>query len=257
MVWRLAMASPPTYGRGLPNMPELAGRQIVVTRATPQAAPLIAAIAERGGEAISLPLLEILDAEDGGLALRDALAELTAGDWLVVLSPNGARRVVEHAEAALLTPGACSIAVIASGTGAVLEAAGWTVHLRPDAASSEGLLSAFDTISITGRVLIAQAEVGRTVLADGLRERGVDVSTVAAYRNVMPELEPATVEDALRADTVVFASPSAVDRYTEHVGTTPTRALCIGGVTAARALTLGYEVSIAPEPTVDAIVGLL
>lgn len=238
-------------------MSDLAGRKIVVTRAIPQAAPLVAAIEERGGEVVSLPLLEILDAEDGGEALRDGLAGLTDGDWLVVLSPNGARRVVENAEAALLTPGACSIAVIASGTGAVLEAAGWTVHLRPDAASSEGLLETFDTITISGRVVIAQAEVGRTVLADGLRGRGIDVTTVAAYRNVMPELDPETVELALAADTVVFASPSAVDRYTEHVGTAPTKALCIGGVTAARALTLGYEVSIAPEPTVDAIVGLL
>lgn len=248
------MALQPTFGRGSRNVSELAGRQIVVTRATPQAAPLVAAIEERGGEVIALPLLEILDAEDGGAALRDALAELTDRDWLVVLSPNGARRVVENADAALLT---CFIAVIASGTGAVLESAGWMVHLRPDAASSEGLLTAFDTVRVGGRVVIAQAEVGRTVLADGLRERGIDVSTVAAYRNVMPELDPERVERALAADTVVFASPSAVDRYTEHVGTTPTKALCIGGVTAARALTLGYDLSIAPEPTVDAIVGLL
>lgn len=238
-------------------MSDLAGRQIVITRATPQAAPLVAAIRARGGDVIELPLLEILDAADDGQALRDALAGLQAGDWLVVLSPNGARRVVEHAESALLTPGACFIAVIASGTGAVLEGAGWTVHLRPDAASSEGLLDAFDTITISGRVLIAQAEVGRTVLADGLHERGIEVATVAAYRNVMPELDPARVDEALAADTVIFASPSAVDRYTEHVGTTPAKALCIGGVTAARALTLGYDVSIAPEPTVDAIVSLL
>ncbi len=238
-------------------MSDLAGRKIVVTRATPQAAPLVAAIRERGGEVVELPLLQILDTDDGGEALRDSLAELRAGDWLVVLSPNGAQRVVEHAEAALLTPGACHMAVIASGTGAVLEAAGWTVHLRPDAASSESLLEAFAGITIDGRVLIAQAEVGRTVLADGLRERGIDVTTVAAYRNVMPELDPGQVVAALAGDTVVFASPSAVDRYTEHVGTSPSRALCIGGVTAARALTLGYEVSIAPEPTLDAIVNLL
>ena len=238
-------------------MVSLGGRRIVVTRAVPQAAPLIAAIRERDGQAIELPLLEIVDAEDEGHALRNALAELRDGDWLVVLSPNGARRVVEHAEAALLTPGSCSIAVIASGTGAVLEAAGWTVHLRPDAASSEGLLSTFDTISISGRVVIAQAEVGRTVLADGLRERGVEVETVAAYRNVIPELDPDAVDAALDADTVVFASPSAVERYVANVGVTPTEAVCIGGVTAATAMTAGFNITIAAEPTVDAIVKLL
>lgn len=238
-------------------MPDLGGRRIVVTRAVPQAEPLVAAIRAGDGQAIELPLLEIVEPEDEGAALRDALAELREGDWLVVLSPNGARRVVEHAEAALLTPGACSIAVIASGTGAVLEAAGWTVHLRPDAASSEGLLSAFDTITIHGRVLIAQAETGRTVLADGLMERGVEVQTVTAYRNVMPALDPDAVVAAREADTVVFASPSAVDRYVAHVGVEPKAAVCIGGVTAASAMTAGFEITIAPEPTLAAILALL
>ena len=238
-------------------MSDLSGRRIVVTRATPQAEPLKRAIRSRGGMVISLPMLEIQDMDDGGAGLRDVLADLQSDDWLVVLSPNGARRIVENAEAALLTPGACLIAVIASGTGAVLEAAGWTVHLRPDVASSEGLLAAFDSINVTGRVLIAQAEVGRNVLSEGLIERGVEVETVAAYRNVMPELNALAAIEAVKADTVVFASPSAVDRYTEHVGSTPNRALCIGGVTAARALGHGYDVSIAPEPTVDAICNLL
>ena len=238
-------------------MGHLGGRRIVVTRAVAQGASLIDAIGARGGRAISLPLLEIRDPDDGGQALRDALAELRPGDWLVVLSPNGARRIVEHAESALLTPGACMIAVIASGTAAVLERAGWTVHLRPDRASSVGLLETFSTIDLTGKVLIAQADGGRTELRDGLVERGVEVETVYAYRNVMPDLDAERIDEALGADTVVFASPSAVDRYTTNVGAEPKRALCIGGVTAAVALQHGFEVTIAPEPTVEAIVELL
>ena len=229
----------------------------MVTRAASQAEPLVAAIREADGEAIELPLLKIVEPKDEGAGLRDALALLCEDDWLVVLSPNGARRVVEHAPAAPLAPGACSIAVIASGTGAVLEAAGWTVHLRPDAASSEGLLSAFDTITIHGRVLIAQAETGRTVLAEGLVERGIEVQTATAYRNVMPTLDPDALLAASGADTVVFASPSAVDRYVAQVGVGPKRAVCIGGVTAASAMTAGFDITIAPEPTLDAILALL
>lgn len=238
-------------------MQPLDGRRIVVTRAVPQARGLVDAITAQGGHVVALPLLEIQGPEDGGAALRDALAELQSGDWLVVMSPNGARQVVEHAEAALLTPGACFIAAIASGTARVLEDAGWTVHLRPELASSEGMLQAFDTLRITGKAVIAQAEVGRRVLVDGLQARGIEAVSVAAYRNVMPDLDRAVVAQAIEADTVVFASPSAVDRYREHVGTFPTRALCIGGVTAARALEHGFDVSIAPEPTVDAIMKLV
>ncbi|MFT7474450.1 MAG: uroporphyrinogen-III synthase [Verrucomicrobiales bacterium] len=233
-------------------MSSLIGRQIVVTRAIEQAAALSEAIGEAGGSVVALPLLEIVDVEDGGLALREAIATLTPDDWLVVLSPNGASRVVD-----LVRPNPCSLAVIASGTAKVLEDAGWTVHLRPDTASSEGLLSAFDSIDVSGRVLIAQAKVGRPVLADGLRERGLDVSVVAAYHNVLPEVSETSVALARAADTVVFASPSAVDRYVEHVGDEPRRAICIGGVTAARALASGFDVTIAPEPTVPAIIELL
>jgi len=238
-------------------MSNLADRQIVVTRSVAQAETLSSAIRARGGHVVGLPLIEIQDPADGGSALRDGLADLSEGDWLVVLSPNGARRVVEHADSALMSPSACAIAVIASGTGAVLEAEGWTVHLRPDVASSEGMLSALNMLTISGKVLIAQAEEGRTVLADGLRERGVAVETVAAYRNVLPELDAEVTEAARNADTVVFASPSAVSRYIEHVGMSPNRALCIGGITAARALAAGFDVSIAAEPTVEAIVKLL
>jgi uroporphyrinogen-III synthase len=233
-------------------MSSLIGRQIVVTRAIDQAAALSDAIREAGGSVVAIPLLEIVDVEDGGVELREAIAALTPDDWLVVLSPNGANRVVD-----LVTPNQCSLAVIASGTAKVFEDAGWTVHLRPDMASSEGLLSAFDSIHVSSRVLIAQAKIGRPVLADGLRERGLDVSVVAAYRNVMPELSESSVALARAADTVVFASPSAVDRYVEHVGDEPRRAICIGGVTAATALASGFDVTIAPEPTVSSIVGLL
>lgn len=233
-------------------MSSLVGRQIVVTRATAQATALSDAIGEVGASVIRLPLLEIVDVEDGGLALREAIATLTPDDWLVVLSPNGAKRVVD-----LLPANCCHLAVIAMGTAKVFEDDGWTVHLRPDMASSEGLLSAFKSIHVGGRVLIAQAQVGRPVLAEGLRERGLDVSVVSAYRNVMPELSEADVLRARAADTVVFASPSAVDRFVEHVGLEPRRAICIGGITAATALAAGFDVQIALEPTVRAIVELL
>ena len=233
-------------------MTSLIGRQIVVTRANAQAEALSDAIEEAGGSTISLPLLKIVEVEDGGSGLRETLATLTVDDWLVVLSPNGAKRVVD-----LVAANTCYLGVIAAGTAKVFEDAGWTVHLRPDMASSEGLLSAFEPIRVAGRVLIAQAEVGRTVLADGLRDRGLDVSVVAAYRNVMPALSDDAVVRARSADTVVFASPSAVDRYVEHVGAEPRRAVCIGGITAATALSAGFDVRIAPEPTVAAIVRLL
>ena len=233
----------------------LRGKEIVVTRAEPQARDLLDAIEQKGGTPIALPLLEIIDAEDGGASLAAAVERLEPSDWLVVLSPNGARRIVER----------CSmdepsrrpkLAVIAGGTGAVFDDAGWSADLVPEVASSVGLLEAFAKTPIEGRVLIAQAENGRTELFVGLGERGIDVDVVTAYRNVMPSLGP-EAETALLADVVVFASPSAVERYVEHVGATPTAAVCIGAVTTEAAVAAGFSTTTCDAPTVSAIVAAL
>ncbi|MDW3177622.1 MAG: uroporphyrinogen-III synthase [Acidimicrobiia bacterium] len=230
----------------------LAGRRIVVTRASTQARPLRDAIVDLGGEVISLPLLEIRDAADGGTALLAHLGSLTANDWLVALSPNGARRIVEHIE-----PNTCRLAAVASGTAAVFEKAGWTVNLLPDNPSSQGLLDAFDDLVVDGRVLVAQAEGGRTNLVDGLRERGVAADSVIAYRNIAPVVDDEAVQAARGGDTVVFASPSAVVRYVELVGTTPVDSVCIGSVTAASARGAGFHVTAASAPTVEALITAL
>ncbi len=232
------------------NERSLDGVRVVVTRAAPQAAPLIAAIEDLGGAPVALPLLELVDAEDGGAALREAVNGASEADWLVVLSPNGAVRLPGG-------PFPGKVAAIASGTAGALDEMGYSVDLIPEVASSVGLLGAFAATEFAGRVIIAQAEVGRPELAEGLRARGVEVHVLAAYRNVMPEASPAVMAAALEADVVVFASPSAVTRYVEHVGPTPDSAVCIGTVTSAEAQDAGFDVAVAATPTTDAIVAAL
>ena len=225
----------------------LDGVSVVVTRAVAQAAPLIEAIANLGGRAVALPLLELVDAEDGGEALTRVVGAATEDDWLVVLSPNGAVRLPDG-------PFPGKVAAIATGTAHALDEKGYAVDLVPETASSVGLLEAFTDVEFAGRVIIAQAEVGRPELAVGLRERGVEVEVVAAYRNVMPELSPDAIAAAVAADVVVFASPSAVTRFVEHVGRTPKRAVGIGAVTAAEAKVEGFDVAVAEAPTTESIV---
>ena len=232
------------------NERPLDGVRVVVTRAAPQAAALIAAVEDLGGASIALPLLELVDAEDGGKALREAVGGASEADWLVVLSPNGAVRLPEG-------PFPGKVAAIASGTAGALDEMGYSVDLIPEVASSVGLLDAFAATEFAGRVIIAQAEVGRPELAEGLRERGVEVEVVAAYRNVMPELEPAAASAAVEADVVVLASPSAVTRYVEYVGLAPRQAVCIGSVTSAEAEAAGFHVAVADSPTTEAIVAEL
>ena len=150
-----------------------------------------------------------------------------------------------------------NLAVIASGTEKVFADVGLTADLIAEIASSVGLLASFEHVELDGRVLIAQAKNGRTELLEGLTARGIDVESIAAYQNVMPELDPEAIESAREADVVVFASPSAVERYVGHVGVTPTAAVCIGDVTAETARKLAFSVTTATAPTVDAILAAL
>lgn len=242
------MANSGEIGRG-----SIAGRRIVVTRAVPQAEALISALDEAGAVPIPLPLLELVDPADGGTALRDAVSDLDAADWLVALSPNGAKRIVEIGQPASKP----NLAVIAGGTGSVFIEAGWSIDLLPEVASSAGLLDAFEDVVVEGAVLIAQAEDGRRELAEGLATRGVDVEVVAAYRNVMPSLDPERTAEAIDAEAVVFASPSAVERYVTNVGQLPSTAICIGSVTAAAAVDAGFDVTTSQAPTIDAIMTAL
>ena len=65
-----------------------------------------------------------------------------------------------------------------------------------------------------GRVLVAQAEAARPVLADGLRARGWDVSTVVAYRTVAGDRRRRrSCRPRPAADAIAFTSGSTVDGY--------------------------------------------
>ena len=236
------------------DSPGLGGRRVVVTRAVSYAKPLIEAIELHGGVSIALPLLQIVDIPGIENAIVELLRSLTARDWLIVLSPNGARRVLAASPEGELR---CQIAAIGRGTAAVLTEAGSPVDLIPDVASSVGLLAALKEHDVSGRVIIAQAEGGLSTLVDGLLERGVEATALAVYRNILPAIDADAAKQALAATDVVFASPSAVVRYVEHIGEQPTRAVCIGEVTASEARSHGFDVTVAHSPTVEALLTAL
>jgi len=76
-------------------MSPLIGRTVVVTRATDQAGSLSTALADHGAKVVELPVVSIEESADGGEALSAALARADRYDWIVVTSPNGARRVAD------------------------------------------------------------------------------------------------------------------------------------------------------------------
>ncbi len=232
-------------------MTDLLGARVVVTRAVDQADELIEAISAAGGLPVLLPLLEIAPPPDRA-ALRQALDDLDSGSWLAVLSPNGARSITRTVP----EPTPARVAAVGSATARVLEAAGWAVDLVAPTATAQSLADSLVSEPAT-RCLVVQAAGGRPTLVDGLREQGWSVEVAVGYVNRVPDIDPDAVESAARADVVVFASPSAVERYRDVLGNRPTRAVAIGPVTGEAASAAGFETLTAEAPTVSALVDAL
>lgn len=241
----------------------LAGVRVVVTRAREQAGPLADALAERGATAVTVPVIEIVDPLDGGAALRERLALLGRGDWLVITSPNGAARVSEALADVPLKPGV-SVAVIGPGTAGRARDLGISVDLIPDTSIAEGLLAAMPAPSRPGAtVLLARASQARRLLPEELRRRGWTVHDVAAYQTVGIPVDEADRTACRNSDVVAFTSSSTVSRLHGGVGAEnlPGRIASIGPATSATARALGLTVDVEAEPhtidgLVDAIVSL-
>ncbi len=234
----------------------LTGVRIVVTRASDQASALTSKLQSYGASVIEVPTIAIVDAADGGQALQEALGRLADYEWLVITSPNGARRVVQASGGARSLT--VRVAAVGPGTAATLADLGVPTELIPERFVAEGLLDAFPAPPAGGgRVLLAQAAGARPVLAEGLTEAGWEVTMVAAYRTVNPPVERALAEAAHDADIVTFTSASTVTGLMAGLsGAKPSGAVaCIGPITADTAREMGLDVAAVADPhTIDGLV---
>ena len=230
----------------------LAGRRVVVTRAAEQVGDLVERLQMLGATPVEVPMIEIVDAADGGAALHTALRR--APDWIVVTSANGAERVFE----ALPDGTDARFAVVGPMTASVLERAGVRPALIPPRFVAESLVEAFPPGP--GVVVVAQAATARPVVADGLRAKGWDVHAVDAYRT-LPVTPSASALDAARtSDAILFTSASTITAFVAAAGRegVPPVVVCIGPITAEAAESEGLTVSAVPdEHTIPAMVAVL
>jgi uroporphyrinogen-III synthase len=207
-----------------------------------------------------VPTIAVVDPPDGGVGLRSVLADLAGYEWVIVTSANGAERVIAAGLTAdRLAAAGTRLAVIGPGTAQAIAGHGIEPDLLPQRFVAEGLLEVFPPPS-GGRVLLAQAEGARPVLADGLAAAGWPVDRVIAYRTVHPELDRSVADAAVGADVVTFTSASTVTGYVAGVGLDrpPRAVVCIGPVTADAARRAGLRVDAVAEPhTIDGMVSAL
>ncbi len=236
----------------------LFGTTVVVTRARAQASAMTARLHALGAAVVEVPTIVIDDPDDGGAALRDALADVRSYDWLVVTSANGAERVLACLRDAREL-GGVRLAAIGPGTARALAAGNVVADLVPARFVAEGLLEEFPppTEADRGRVLIARAAVARDALPDGLRALGWHVDVVDAYQTRSATPSDSMLEAAARAHVIAFTSSSTVERFLGVAGAArvPPIVACIGPVTAATARHLGLTVHV--EAEVHSIDGLI
>ncbi|HEY5800950.1 MAG TPA: uroporphyrinogen-III synthase [Burkholderiaceae bacterium] len=196
-------------------MPERDKLPVVVTRPLAQAAPLAERLKQAGRDCVLFPLLDIVPLDDDS-ALRAELARLNRYALVAFVSPNAIEAVFARAPQ---WPPEVALAVMGQGSRDTLARFGLDqTNARiysprdPVRTDSTTLLEVLDLAALRGRdVLIVRGTDGREFLADALREAGVQVTQVAAYRREPPALTPAladTLRDLLdrRHDWVVTSS---------------------------------------------------
>lgn len=166
---------------------------VVITRPLAQAEPLACQVRAIGREAVVFPLLEILPLSDT-TRLRSVLDALDRYAMVAFVSPNAIDAAFEHLTA---WPSHVALAVVGEGSKAALARHGLTPEnatifspVDRERTDSQTLLEVLDIGALQGKkVLIIRGETGRELLADALREKGVEVEQAAAYRRAAPSLD--------------------------------------------------------------------
>ena len=245
----------------------LAGRRILVTRASDDAGRWAARLAACGALPVTLPCLVCEPISDAVTAGR-LRAAIDRADWLVVTSARGVRAVAgllggaPSVAAPVALPRRVRIAAVGPATARAVTDHFGRVDLIAQVNTAVGLAHELaDAVRSRGgatpaRVVLAGPAGGRHDATMVLAAAGVAVTEVAVYRTV-PAPVAATKRD-LAADgveIVLLASPSAVTGLL-HLALLPAsaRIITIGPTTSTAAIAAGLVVAgEARHPTFEGI----
>ena len=238
----------------------LAGRRVLVTRASHQAGKLSDGLRALGAEPVNVPILEIQPPADFA-PMDEALRQLHHYDWMILTSANTVRALSERAEelgVSLAVAASVKVAAIGEATAAAAYKAGLAVALIPENYVAESLIEALSAQVSGQQILLARAAIARDVIPDALRAEGAIVDIVDAYRNVMPESAPGQLRRALAAgiDAATFTSSSSVIHLADAARAAGIEfpfagvlAVSIGPITSRTLRDLGWEPSAVATPS--------
>ena len=241
------------YGEALP----LAGKRVVVTRASGQASTLSEALRRMGAQVVELPVVAFVPPEEWS-GVDTAIAALDRYDWLVFTSANGVRFFFDRAKqnGQAMAAFQAKICAVGPATAVAVENYGLAVHLMPDDFAGEALVEALCGQGIVGqKVLWARAAAARELVIDALRKAGAEVDAVAVYRTIAPPglgQQARQVFGGAKPDWVTFTSGSTVKHLLAVVGVEAlagVRCASIGRVTTESALRHGLTIAAEANPS--------
>jgi len=215
-----------------PPLP-LAGRTVAVTRARAQASGLARRLQAFGARVIEAPVISIR-------GLPGPPLDPTPYDLVCLTSPNAVAALFERLAGPNHPPGdaralaGARVAAIGFATARALADHGILADVLPERSVAEALVEALAEVPVR-RALIARAREARDVLPEALSARGAEVDVLALYETVAEPLPARTLQAALQADYITFASSSSVRFFlaAASAGLSPaTRVVSIGPITS-------------------------
>jgi uroporphyrinogen III methyltransferase/synthase len=246
----------------------LKGKRIVVTRAASQSAKLCEELQQRGAIPISLPLVAIEPPEDFA-SLDLALKNLRSFDWLIFTSENAVSATSSRLAALHLRLDENAprhVAVVGPATKEAAEKAGFVVDHAAKTHNAVALAAELRAALQGQTVFLPRSSRANPDLPTALKQYGAAVTDAVAYRTVLPHnIDPAKIDDSLRADAIVFFSPSAVQNFIQLIGPQQfaafhsTKILAAIGPTTASSLNHAgaHHIVIAADTTVSALADAL
>lgn len=249
----------------LARVRSLAGRTVVITRASNQADEFVAELEQYGADVILCPTIEIRELESYE-RLDEALEHLYGYDWLIFTSVNGVEYFFKRLEARECDAShldEVKVCAIGEATAEKLNELHVHVDVIPEEFKAEGVFNALERFvggpeGLKGlNVLIPRATVARDYLPKALEEAGARVDVAPAYRTSLPaDLDRGRVAAMLTgsADCIAFTSSSTVRNLarlfdTQDLSETLAGVViaCIGDITATTAADYGLRVEIQPQ----------
>jgi len=247
----------------------LFGKRVLVTRARSQASVLSRMLAERGAEAVELPVIEACDLMDT-TELDSAVSSLRDYQWVLFTSVNGVDAFWQRMRAMGRDARwfeKIKIGAIGPATTERLQ----DIGLYPDYISqeftSESMLQGLAELGVAGcRILLPRSDIAPRELIEGLIKLGADPFEVTAYITSESGDSSSSAKQMLvngEIDVITFTSSSTVTNLVKRIDgninvINRAKIACIGPMTASAGAKAGLRVDImVQEHTIPGLVSAI